>query len=66
MNDFISRCWECDPKNCPYFEEISKELLNEVRKLIEKALNKDIKTIEYFIKGYSKRNISSHEEGIDI
>ena len=36
MNDLISKFWDSDPKKRPYFEEISKELLNEVSKLIER------------------------------
>ena len=68
LNKLISICWDNDPKNRPTFEDISKELIKEVKILNERKEIKEeeMRNIEQFEKEFCKRknieNIENNEE----
>ena len=57
MEDLLRRCWDLNPEGRPSFQEISRELLKQVKQMIErKEINEEeIKEINKFIIEFCKR-----------
>ena len=57
LKQLIRRCWDKNPKIRPTFEEISQELLVEIRRCFEeKEFNEEeMKEIRKFVKDFCKR-----------
>ena len=54
MKNLIRRCWDKDPNQRPYFNEISQLLFPEVKLLIEKGIV-DKKAVQTFVQDFCKR-----------
>ena len=64
MEEIIERCWDKDPDKRPTFEEISKNLLKEKDRLIEKKEidEEGMRKIDEFIINVCKREIYQNPE----